>query len=360
MLMLLSQNRRFFLSLIGLLVLLVILLLRWNLPQPLTGELLLSMSFSDLNRGGLYTFDLTRREYLRITIPDPIPALAVSYNPILSPDQEHLAFQTFGNDQSRIHVVRSLTDGTLLASTSGPRDFKPTWSPDGQWMVFGRSINFFSALFRLDPATGEERQLTDFTNDIEPNWSPDGEWIAFTTSRDGFQELYRMKPDGSQQERLTENININDLYAHYSPDGQHIAYMTNYSVGDNSGEIWVMNADGSGQRQLTDNDQGDGAPVWLPDSRHLTYVTAGDRTDSDLWLIDIVTGTHRQLTSIPGHEYAPIWSPDGEWVVFTHTPNGGANNLYAMRADGSALQLLVGGSELGVHSVEADGWRFNF
>jgi len=59
------QNRRLFLSLIGLLVLLVILMLRWNLPRPLTGQLLISMSFSDLNLGGLYTFDLNDRTYQR-------------------------------------------------------------------------------------------------------------------------------------------------------------------------------------------------------------------------------------------------------------------------------------------------------
>jgi TolB protein len=162
------------------------------------------MSFSDLNQNGIYTFDLLRRDYHRLDLPEPSPALNVNYNPILSPDQRHLAFQTFGNDQSVIHVARSLTDGTIMASTSGPRDFRPQWSPDGRWIVFGRSINYFSALFRLDPATGEEYQLTDFTNDIEADWSPDGEWIVFTTSRDGFQELYRMKPDGTGQQRLTE------------------------------------------------------------------------------------------------------------------------------------------------------------
>lgn len=352
------QNRRLFLSLIGLLVLLIILLLRWNLPRPLTGKLLLSMSFSDLNLGGLYTFDLTDRTYQRIVFPDPTPAMATHYNPILSPDQDHLAFQTFGNDQSMIHVARSLTDGTIVASTSGPRDFQPTWSPDGKWIVFGRSINYFSALFRLDPTTGEEYQLTEFTNDIEPNWSPDGEWIVFTTSRDGFQELYRMKPDGTQQERLTENVNVNDLNAHYSPDGQYLAYMTNYSVGDGTGEIWIMNADGSDQRRLTENHLDDLGSMWSPDSQSLAYwVTAADRSGSDLWVMDITTGTAHQLTRIAGHEYAPIWSPDGAWLVFAHTPDGGANSLYAVRADGTALQRLVGGED--IHSVHAGGWWLN-
>jgi TolB protein len=351
------QNRRLLLTAIGFLVLLVVILLRWNLPRPLTGELLLSMSFSDLRLGGLYTFDLTRREYQRMAIPDPIPPLAVSYNPILSADQQHLAFQTFDNGQSLIHIARSPADSTIIASTTGPRDFQPQWSPDGRWVIFGRAINSISALLMLDPLTGEERQLTDFTNDIEPDWSPDGLWIVFTTSRDGFQELYRMAPDGSRQERLTENVNINDLYAHYSPDGQYIAYMTNYSVGDGTGEIWVMNADGSDQRQLTNNDRDDGAPVWLPDSRHLTYTTsAADRSGSALWVVDVTTGAARQLTNLPGHAYRPVWSPDGEWVVFTYTPGGSASDLYAMRADGSALQLLIKSSELGVHSVEAQSW----
>lgn len=167
-----------------------------------------------------------------------------------------------------------------------------------------------------------------------------------------------MRPDGTQQERLTDNVNLNDLNARYSPDGQYLAYMTNYSVGDGTGEIWIMNADGSDQRRLTDNHLDDLGSVWSPDSQYLAYwVTAADRSGSDLWVMDITTGTAHQLTRIAGHEYAPIWSPDGAWLVFTHTPDGGANSLYVVRADGTALQRLVGGDD--IHSVQASGWWLN-
>jgi TolB protein len=131
--------------------------------------------------------------------------------------------------------------------------------------------------------------------------------------------------------------------------------MTNYSVGDGTSEIWIMNADGTDQRQLTDNEVDDRGSAWSPDSRHLLYsVTAVDRRNSDLWLMDVTTGTARQLTALPGHEYAPIWSPDEEWVIFTHILEGEPDKLYAMRADGTALQPLLGNEQ--IHSISADAW----
>lgn len=350
-------RRRWLLTLLLLAVALVVVLVRLSLslPPPLAGRLVLSMTEEKQAHGGLYTVDLTSGQVRPVTFPEPVPELAANYNPVLSPDQAHLAFHTFYNGESRIHVAAGVDDGAIIASTSGPHDFQPHWSPDGQQLVFGRSVSFISALFMLDLTTGEERQLTAFSNDIEPDWSPDGQWIVFTTSRDGFQELYRMTPDGAQVERLTVNENINDLYASYSPDGRQIAYMTNDSVGDGTGEIWVMNADGSQPQRLTDNQQDDLAPVWSPDSREIVYSRGlADRSGSDLWLVEPATRTTRQLTTLPGYEYAPVWSPDGQWLVFSSTLEGGVHELYAIRADGSELTPLL--PDVDIRSIQATGW----
>ncbi len=339
------------------LAVLLFLFIRLRLPAPLGGQMMVSMSFSDLSKGGLYTFDPVERSYQKIPFPEPVPALEnTNYNPILSPDQQQVAFQTFGEYPSgKLHLARSRTDGTIIASTSGPFDYQPRWSPDGQRVIFGRSINFISALFLLDLTSGDERQLTGFTNDIEPDWSPDGQWIVFTTNRDGFQELYRMRPDGGQVERLTETMNLNDFNASYSPDGQQIAYMTNYSVGDGSGEIWVMRADGSNQRRLTDNQQDDLSPIWSPESHRLAFTrTAPDRTSSDLWIVDVASQDTYKLTTLPGYEYAPVWSPDGEWIAFTSSLDGGQSELFAIRIDGSDLTMLLTGGDL--RSAQADAW----
>jgi Tol biopolymer transport system component len=206
-----------------------------------------------------------------------------------------------------------------------------------------RSINHRSALFRANVETGEELQLTDYTNDLDPDWSPDGERILFTTSRDGFQELYTMSPDGSNLQRLTVNEGLNDLQGVYSPDGSMIAYSTNYSVGDASGEIWVMNADGSSQRRLTNNDRYDDQPVWSPDGTRLAFTSK--RLDSfarDIFVYDLEDGSLHQLTDAPDSFIWPRWSPDAGWIIYEfNDDNNVESGTYIMRADGSDARELL-------------------
>ncbi len=87
-----------------------------------------------------------------------------------------------------------------------------------------------------------------------------GGLIAFTSGRDGNAEIYLMAADGSGQRRLTRNPPANFAPA-WSPDGRRIAFT---SFRDGNAEIYVMAADGSGQRNLTRNKADDGSPAWSP------------------------------------------------------------------------------------------------
>ena len=80
----------------------------------------------------------------------------------------------------------------------------------------------------------------------DPAWSPDGRKIAFLNGRDGNSEVYVMNANGSGQRNLTRNPG-NDADPAWSPDGRKIAFVSNR---DGNDEIYVMNADGSGQRRL--------------------------------------------------------------------------------------------------------------
>jgi Tol biopolymer transport system component len=85
--------------------------------------------------------------------------------------------------------------------------------------------------------------------------------MAFTSSRDGNQEIYVMNADGSGQTNLTNHPAL-DMDPSWSPDGTRIAFSSTRD--DGNGEIYVMNADGSGQTRLTNNPAPDWYPSWGP------------------------------------------------------------------------------------------------
>ena len=96
------------------------------------------------------------------------------------------------------------------------------------------------------------------------NWSPDGRKIVFVSDRDGNLEIYVMNADGSGQRNLTRHPGY-DSDPEWSPDGRKIAFATKR---EGNFEIYVMNADGSGQHNLTRNPAPDRFPVWSPGRKH--------------------------------------------------------------------------------------------
>jgi TolB protein len=116
-------------------------------------------------------------------------------------------------------------------------------------------------------------------NDNFPAWSPLGDRIAFTSDRDGDYEIYSVRPDGGDLKRLTRSPG-NDAHNTWSSDGQWIAFAsTRTGFRDESllhpynaqpeGEIFVMRADGSDVRKLTENQYEDGTPAWRPAGKRI-------------------------------------------------------------------------------------------
>ena len=102
--------------------------------------------------------------------------------------------------------------------------------------------------------------------------SASGDLIAFESDRDGDVEIFVMNADGTEVRQLTDNDSF-DWGATWSPDGDSIAYA---SSRDGDSEIFVMNADGTEVRQLTDNDDGDIAPIWSSDGDSIAYASSRD------------------------------------------------------------------------------------
>src|SRR5215510_14935977 len=147
--------------------------------------------------------------------------------------------------------------------------------------------------------------------DDDPDWSPDGRRIVFTShpvtddpQRSNLAEIYVINVDGTELTRLTFNAE-EERAPSWSPDGSRIVYMCRIGGGAADFEICDMKADGSDRRQLTDNTVFDGAPTFSPDGLQIVWVRA--QQPQQLWLMNADGTGQAQLTSPPGHNTMANW-----------------------------------------------------
>ena len=172
--------------------------------------------------------------------------------------------------------------------------------------------------------------------------------IAFYTRRDLNWEVYVINPDGTDPVNLTNNSwhdgPFNEAVGRpaWSPDGQKIAFVSNRD--DRDGDIFVMNADGSDQINLTiDNAEIDFFPDWSPDGTRIAF-SSFRGGNGDVYVMDANGGNLIRLTDDPEFDGWPAWSPDGSRIAFTSRRDG-THEIYMMNADGSNQVNLTNDSE---------------
>ena len=173
------------------------------------------------------------------------------------------------------------------------------------------NVNTLYAFDRASPS-----RLTPLTQDTtatqtDPAPSPDGSSIAYITDRDGNAEIYLMNADGSNPRRLT-NTTAAENSPTWTPDGSKIVYASNAAEGTTAMfHLWIMNADGSNPRQLTQGLQSDFQPAVSPDGGTIAFTTDRDR-DYNIYLMGIDGSNQRQFTRAPAPETNPVWFADGQ------------------------------------------------
>ena len=159
--------------------------------------------------------------------------------------------------------------------------------------------------------------------------------IAFISDRDRNLDIYLMNVDGPGVMQLT-NDPSNDTYPDWSPDGTRIVFT---GFRDGNAEIYAMNADGSNATRLTNNPAFDGLPAWSLDGTRIAFTSLRDG-NSEIYVMNADGSDPRNLTNNPGGDDTPAWSPDGTRIAFTSARDGNWE-IYVMNADGSDPRNLT-------------------
>jgi Tol biopolymer transport system component len=229
----------------------------------------------------IYLVNTSTRQQSELTSngADAIPV--VGRFPSFSPDGTKIAFDNGGGPSANVFVTNTNGSGTPTQLTTDPkpeRNIRPAWSPDGQKIAFVSRRTGCDDIYVMNAdGSGAVTRLTGTPQcdpssvptppaDNAPAWSPNGQEIVFQrTLSDGNTDIYTMNAaDGTDQTRLTNWPGL-DADPDWSPDGRWIAFhRVIQPIDAEIVEVYVMDADGNNQIPLTHLPSENAHPGWRP------------------------------------------------------------------------------------------------
>jgi TolB protein len=282
-----------------------------------------------------------------------------------SPDGSSLIFQARAQGQGcdQIYTLDLATGETRLVSTRQGRTTCSYYYPTGDRILYSSTHHWDPAcppapdmsqgyvwalyptfdIFAAAPDGSNLVQLTEsWGYDAEATFSPVEDLIVFTSMRDGDLEIYTMRGDGSHVRRLTHRPGY-DGGPFFSPDGSKIVYRAHYPdtpeelaeyrrllaqglIRPSRVEIYVMDADGSNQRQVTNNGRANFAPFFHPSGEKIIFSTNFHDPDPrgrefDLFMVNLDGSGLKQISFAQGFDGFPMFSPDGKYLVWGSNRN---------------------------------------
>ena len=263
------------------------------------------LGVSVMKRDGEHLRDLYRYE------PGGSVAVGAANWTAWSPDGTRLALAVENSGSGDPYWARHIwvveADGSnMVQLTSGPQwDNTPSWSPDGNQIVFQRG--FFEGdnyIVTIDVDGSNETPLTAGSpEEYVPSWSPDGANIGYVT---GHGQLALMAPDGSNRREIVANHAVGGILGgmSWSPDSSQIAYTRD--LGECIG-IVLINADGTDERRISHLPGDSRQPAWSPDGELLLFVNTIARNWSQIYIVSAHGGSRDGLEEgcAQGERYEP-------------------------------------------------------
>lgn len=329
------------------------------------------LAAADLNSAdsgaGIFLIDLPSNEIKRVTTPE---APVVDHTPRFSPDGKSIAFiRHFSTFKREVFVVPAAGGEPRQITSDDVRVYGLAWKPGSDKLFFSsyRKLGRLN-LWQTDAGGSEPVMVpTGSRNLQEVAIAPDGKHMVFTEEK-ADENIWDITP-GSGPKPVIRSTGA-DHSQQISPDGSLIVFAS-----DRSGEyeIWIADADGQNQRQLSAHEGSSGSPRFSPDGKMVAYDAQTAQT-SDIYLVPVNGGAARRLTSGGKNNALPAWSADGQTIFFLSNRSGteqiwkmpfaggdavqvtkqGAFEIFAA-ADGKTLYYSKGGGKSGLWQVGVDG-----
>jgi Tol biopolymer transport system component len=260
-----------------------------------------------------------------------------------------IAFASERDGNYEIYVMNPNGGGQARLTTNPAVDREPAWSPDGTRIAFasdrggaGTDIYVVSLATPDTPFTPAARLTNNAADDGQPAWSPDGSKIAFVSSRTGDDEIFVMNADGTGQTNLTNNP-FDDFDPAWSPDGTKIAFASNRdgTTIEASEDVFTMDANGGGQTNITRSPTNDRHPAWA--GGRIAFQRTREGQD-DIFVMNPDGTGQTALTSDPAQDQEPALNGNGAQVVFASNRDGDFE-IFSVSVGGGAALKLTSNSE---------------
>ena len=316
---------------------------------------------------GVFTINLQTGEKTKLTMPD---TPAVDHTPRFSPDGKSLAFiRYFSSFRRELFIVPATGGEPRQITSDDERIYGLAWNSGSESLFFTsfRKTNQLN-LWKISANGGEPNLIsTGGKNLNDLAISPDGKTVAFVEET-ADENIWEITPN--QKPNSLIRSTRADHSQQFSPDGTKIVFASERT---GSYEIWLADADGKNQRQLTDGNGSAGSPRFSPDGKFIAFdaQTAGN---SDVFVISVNGGNTRRLTENHKNNSLAAWSVDGNSIFFLSNragddqiwkiPTTGGEALQITRQgafemfaapDGKQIIYSKGGGKSGLWSVLIDG-----
>ncbi|MFE4976550.1 hypothetical protein ACFRAR_31175 [Kitasatospora sp. NPDC056651] len=272
-------------------------------------------------------------------------------NPAFAPDGRSVLLTEFSGGYNKGAAALGIlpSDGGAPRTVLADPDRAAVNLPGASWNAAADAFAFATdresghdEVWLMRPGGTPERVTShaDGSGYSEPSFSPDGEWIVFQRSweperaaagQDDTAEqdsLWKVRRGGGAPVPLVDGrgTGTDNRQPNWSPKGDRIVFQRR-GAGREDWSLWTVGADGRGLRQVTDVPGEHTDPSWSPDGRYLVFSSnLGDLPNAQLFVVSADGGPPVRVTrDDTAYDGAPSWSPDGKWIAFESAPGGEAN-----------------------------------